>query len=93
MVADAGEETSLGVLSWDRVEKGLFHRKRWVRLLTVLGLCLAAGLPVGAIIGLAGGLYGSALLLALAIGYGMLRSTLFGIVMLVGIVCLLPIAA
>ena len=83
----------MGLLSWDRVEKGLFHRKRWVRLLTVLGFCLAAGVPVGAIIGLAGGLYGSALIIALAIGYGMLRSTLVGLVALVGVICLLPFAA
>jgi O-antigen ligase len=83
----------VGLLSWDRLEQGLFHRKRWVRLLTIFGFCLAAGLPVGAIIGLAGGVYGSALLLALAIGYGMLRSTLLGLVTLVGVVCLLPFAA
>ena len=83
----------MGLLSWDRLEQGLFHRKRWVRLLTIFGFCLAAGLPVGAIIGLVGGLYGSALLLALAIGYGMLRSTLLGLVTLVGVVCLLPFAA
>jgi len=93
MAMGAREEGSLDILSWDAVEKGLYHRKRWVRLLTILGLCLAAGLPIGAIIGLAGALYGSAFLLALAVGYGMLRSTLVGLVALVGIICLLPFAA
>ena len=80
-------------LSWGYVQQGLFHRKLWVRALTIIALCLAVGGPVGAIIGLLGGLYGSALLIALALGYLMLRSTLMGLIAMVGVICLLPFGA
>jgi len=79
--------------SWEYVQRGLYHRQKWVRALTLLGLCLAFGLPVGAIIGLLGGLYGSVTLVALAVGYLMLRSPLVSLVVLIGIICLLPFAA
>ncbi|MBN1399927.1 MAG: O-antigen ligase family protein, partial [Anaerolineae bacterium] len=75
------------------VERGLGHRKALVRLGTVLALCCLAGVPVGAVIGLAGGLYGSAFLLGLLAAYLMLRSLTLGLVIVIGIICLLPFAA
>jgi O-antigen ligase len=83
----------LGYLSWESVQQGLFHRRAWVRTLTVVALCLAGAIPVGAVIGLLGALYGSALLIALAVGYLMLRSTLVGLIAVIGVICLLPFAA
>jgi len=56
-------------------------------------VCLLVGLPVGAIIGLLGWLYGSAALVGLVLGYLMLRKTLVGLVVLVAVICLLPFAA
>lgn len=58
-----------------------------------LGIALALAVPAGAILGLLDALYGSAALIALAIGYLMLRSVLVGLVCLVSIICLLPFAA
>jgi O-antigen ligase len=83
----------LGSISWERVQAGLFHRQRWVRALTVLALCLAVSVPIGAVIGLLGAIYGTALLLALAVAYTMLRVPLAGLVVLVAVICLLPFAA
>lgn len=80
-------------LDWDLVQQGLFHRRLLVRWLTVLGLCLAVGLPVGAFVGLLGPLFGSAALLAVAAAVLMLRSIMLGLVALIGIICLLPFAA
>ena len=80
-------------LSWDMVVQGLFHRRQAVRWLTLAGLVLAAALPVGAILGLLGPLYGSAVLLALAAAVLMLRSMMLGLVVLVSIITLLPFAA
>ena len=64
-----------------------------MRRLATLGMCLAVGLPVGAVIGLLGPLYGSAAIIALAVGLVMLRNVMFGLVVLIGINCLLPFAA
>ena len=83
----------MSYLNWERVQQGLYHRKRWVRLITVLAICLAAGAPAGAVLGLLGPLYGSAVLLTLAAGYLVLRSLLVGLVGVMGIVCLLPFGA
>ena len=84
---------TLEYFSWARVQQALSHRSPWVRALTIIALCLAAGVPVGAVIGLLGGLYGSAFLIALAVAYLMLRSTLMGLIVLVGVICLLPFGA
>ena len=81
------------VLSWSYASEILVHRNPWVRRLGALGLCLAVGLPVGAVIGLLGPLYGSAVLIAMLVGVAMLRSILFGLVVVIGIICLLPFAA
>jgi len=83
----------LNYLSWEGIQAGLFHRKRWVRGLTLFALCLVATVPVGATIGLLGALYGGGLLIALATAYVMLRVPLSGLVVLVGVICLLPFAA
>ncbi|MHB1357110.1 MAG: O-antigen ligase family protein [Anaerolineae bacterium] len=82
----------MGEINWARLEGGLFHRKRWVRWATLAGICLASALPIGAAVGVLGFTYGSAAIIALAAGYLMLRSTLAGLVSLVGIICLLPFA-
>ena len=80
-------------LTWAHIQQGLLHPSLWIRSLTILCICLALGLPVGAVIGLFGGLYGSALLIGLAVGYLMLTSSLVGLVVLISIICLLPFAA
>lgn len=83
----------MSTLSWNTVQRGLFHRKPWVRGLTVLGLVLVAGVPAGALIGLLGGALGGVALIALAVGYLMLRSIYVGLIALIGVICLLPFAA
>jgi len=82
-----------GYIGWNRVQEVLVHRNPWVRGLTVLALCVAVGFPVGALIGLLGPLYGSAVLLALIAGYAMLRSTIIGLLAVIAVICLLPFAA
>jgi len=77
----------------DTLVAALFHPNQWVRLTTILGLCLAAAIIIGTIIGLLGALYGSALLIALAIAYVMLRVPIFGLMVLIANICLLPFAA
>lgn len=78
---------------WERIERGLVHRSPLVRALFVFAVCLVAGGLTGAVIGSLGGILGSAALIALAVGYLMLRSVLVGLVVLVGLICLLPFAA
>ncbi len=68
-------------------------RRPWVRVLGIVALCILAGAPVGAVLGLLGGLYGTAFLIALAVGYLMLRSLLVGIMVLIGVIFVLPFAA
>jgi polysaccharide biosynthesis protein PslJ len=82
-----------GPIAWNRVQEALVHRNPWVRRLTTLALCLAVGLPIGAVIGLLGPIYGSAALIALVVGYAMLRSVLVGLVVVIAVICLLPFAA
>jgi len=59
-------------ISWNRVQEALVHRNPWVRRLAAVAVCLVVSVPVGAVIGLLGPLYGSALLIALAVGYATL---------------------
>ena len=84
---------SQGPITWNRLQAGLVHGNPWMRRLAVVALCLAVGLPIGAVIGLLGPLYGSAVLVALAVGYAVLRSTMVGLVVVIGVICLLPFAA
>ncbi|MHB1293507.1 MAG: O-antigen ligase family protein [Anaerolineae bacterium] len=80
-------------LSLKRVQLGLVHRDPWVRAATTLAVALAVCLPVGAIIGLLGALYGGAALVALAVAYFVLRNLINGLMALIGVICLLPFAA
>ncbi|MFO7696913.1 MAG: O-antigen ligase family protein [Anaerolineae bacterium] len=64
-----------------------------IRVLSTLALCIAVALPVGAIIGLLGAQLGIAALLAMLIAYLMLRSLMFSMVVLIGVILLLPFAA
>src|SRR5690606_5540455 len=75
------------------MERALLHRQPWVRLAAIVAICLAVALPAGAVLGLAGALYGTALLIGLAVGYLMLRHLMVGLLALVGVICLLPFAA
>ncbi|MBC7234689.1 MAG: O-antigen ligase family protein [Chloroflexi bacterium] len=75
------------------IERGLAHRQGWVRALTLIGLLVAVALPMGAVLGLLGGLYGMAALLGLAMGLLILRSLTLGLLAVIGIICLLPFAA
>ncbi len=77
----------------ERLQTLLLDPRPWVRALVVLGAGLAVALPVGAAIGLLGGLVGSALLLALVAGYVMLRSLHIGLIAVIVLVFLLPFAA
>ena len=77
----------------ERVRRGLTHRTWWVRVLSIVILCIVAGAPIGAVLGLLGWMYGSAALLAVAVGYLILRSTLVGLLAIIAIITLLPFAA
>ena len=82
----------LRYLSREIVQRGLSHRQAWVRGLTILAICLVAGVPVGAVLGLLGVMYGTAFLLALALAYLMLRIPIVGLFTVIGVICLLPFA-
>lgn len=84
---------SLIELVWERMQRGLVHRNPLVRTFVICAICLVAGGITGAVIGSLGGMLGSAVLIALVIGYFMLRSVFAGLLVLVGVVCLLPFAA
>jgi len=75
------------------LQRGLLHRHAVVRILTVAGIALAAAVPVGATIGLAGAMYGSALLVALVVGCLMLRHIMVSLLVSIGVIILLPFAA
>jgi len=80
-------------MDWDMVMQGLYDRRPAVRWLTLAGLMVAVALPIGAVLGLLGPMYGSAALLALAAAVFMLRSMMLGLVVLISIITLLPFAA
>lgn len=75
------------------LQEALTHRNPWMRALAILIVCLAMGIPVGAVIGLMGGLFGSGLLIGMAVAAVMLRSAMVGIMMLCAVICLLPFGA
>jgi len=77
----------------ERVRQGLTHRVWWVRGLCIVALCVIAGAPIGAVLGLLGWMYGTAVLFALVIAYLILRSTLVGLLGIIAIITLLPFAA
>lgn len=76
-----------------RLQAGLFHPRPAVRALSWLALSLAAAIPLGAVIGLLGPLYGAALCIGLAALYAMLRSLHLGLIALIAVIFLLPFAA
>jgi len=75
------------------LQRGLTDRRPWMRLATILALCLVAAIPVGAILGLAGAMIGTAAILAIVVGYFMLRDVMVCLVSAICIICLLPFAA
>lgn len=77
----------------ERIQQGLTHRKTWVRHGTMVALCAAVALPVGAVLGLLGAMYGTAFLLACVAAYWVLQHPLNGLIAVISIVCLLPFAA
>ena len=79
--------------AYNRLQSIFVSEKRWVVALAVLVLCLVTGAIGGWLIAYPGPLITAALVVALVGGLLMLRSTQFGFVALIGIVCLLPFAA
>ncbi len=75
------------------IEQGLTRRQPWRRAATLAVLVLSAGISVGAILGLLGGLYGSVALLGLIVAAVMLRSLMASLLAVIAIICLLPFAA
>ncbi|MDH7487438.1 MAG: O-antigen ligase family protein [Anaerolineae bacterium] len=71
----------------------LFHPDRRVAIMALLGLCLLGALVGGLYVGILGALYALAGAAALIAALLMLRSTQWGLIFLVGIICLLPFAA
>jgi O-antigen ligase len=81
------------LLNKSRLPEWFFHSSPWIRALSLFALCLIAAVPLGAVLGMLGSLYGAALIVSLAIFYVMLRSIQFGLVALIGVIFLLPFAA
>jgi hypothetical protein len=79
--------------AYSRLQAIFVSHKRWVVALAVVALCLVIGTVGGWLIAYPGPLLTAALVIALVGGLLMLRSTQFGFVALIGIVCLLPFAA
>ena len=79
--------------AYNRLQAIFVSDKRWVVALAVVALCLVMGAIGGWLIAYPGPLLTAALAAALVGGLLMLRSTQFGFVALIGIVCLLPFAA
>ncbi len=75
------------------IEQGLTRRQPWSRAATLAVLVLGVGIPVGALLGLLGGLYGSVALLGLLAAAIMLRSLMASLLAVIAIICLLPFAA
>jgi hypothetical protein len=63
---------------------------RRMAVATILALCLLVGLLGGALLGFLGPLLTAALVVALVAGLLMLRSTQWGLVTLLGLICLFP---
>ena len=71
----------------------LFHPDRRIAMLALLGLCALGALIGGMYVGALGALYALAGAVALVAGLLMLRDPQWGLIFLVGIICLLPFAA
>ncbi|MGA9349063.1 MAG: O-antigen ligase family protein [Anaerolineae bacterium] len=79
--------------AYNRLQAIFVSDKRWVVALAVVALCLVMGTIGGWLIAYLTPLFTAALVIALVGGLLMLRSTQFGFMALIGIVCLLPFAA
>lgn len=66
---------------------------RRVALASIIGLCMAAGLVVGAYAAVLSPIYAMVGVLALVAGLLMLRSVQWGLIALIGLICLLPFGA
>jgi hypothetical protein len=78
---------------YNRLQAIFASDRHWVVALAVVALCLAVGIIGGWLIAYPGPLLTAALVIGIVGGLLMLRSTQFGFVALIGIVCLLPFAA
>jgi len=79
--------------TYNRLQAIFVSDKRWVVALAVLVLCLVMGTIGGWLMAYLSPLLTAALVVTLVGGLLMLRSTQFGFVALIGVVCLLPFAA
>jgi O-antigen ligase len=79
--------------AYNRLQAIFVSDKRWVVALAVVALCLVMGTIGGWLIAYPGPLLTAALAIGIVGGLLMLRSTQFGFVALIGIVCLLPFGA
>ena len=77
----------------DRFTSLLFHPNGRTASGALLGLCIAAAAAGGLYVGALGGLYAVAVAVALIAGLLMLRSVQWGLMALLGVICLLPFAA
>lgn len=79
--------------AYNRLQAIFVSEKRWVVALAVVALCLVMGIIGGWLIAYPGPLLTAALVIGIVGGLLMLRSTQFGFVALIGVVCFLPFAA
>ncbi len=79
--------------AYNRLQSIFISEKRWVVALAVIALCLVLGIIGGWLIAYPGPLLTAALVMGVAGGLLMLRSTQFGFVALIGVACLLPFGA
>jgi O-antigen ligase len=76
--------------AYNRLQAIFVSDKRWVVVLAVVALCVVLGTIGGWLIAYPGPLLTAALVIATVGGVMMMRSTQFGFIALIGIVCLLP---
>jgi hypothetical protein len=79
--------------AYNRLQAIFVSDKRWVVALAVVALCVVMGIIGGWLIAYPGPLLTAALVIGIVGGLLMLRSTQFGFVALIGVVCFLPFAA
>lgn len=79
--------------AYNRLQAIFVSDKRWVVVLAVVALCVALGTIGGWLIAYPGPFLTAALAIATVVGVMMLRSTQFGFMAFVGVVCLLPFGA
>jgi len=75
------------------VQQIFIESDRRFALIAVVAFCLAAGLVVGAYVAILSPVYATAGVLAIVSGVLMLRDTQWGLIVLIGLICLLPFGA